>query len=382
MRQRVLWLLTCVVAILFSLNNASAQFEYIFPSNGSINNFREASMGLRNGALMDPASITAEKVSITGSISGEVPASVVLSTDGKTVCIKPLHSFAYTETVSVTVKPGLKTLAGKALLGTSFSFSIRREMTADEKQKLEEYFSTHDEAGNLLNDPNQQATYVPYDNTVRNTFGFVNIYANNNPAPGDIFFHRNSGSSPTTSSFVGYGIMSSAGDSLFYRPSTIEGANFHINYNGYLTGLRLNPGVDTGIVMWDQNYNEIGVVYGQNGLSPSQHEHLFFMDGTKWFTVYDWQPGWDLSSYGGSSDAIVNVSWIQALDGDNNVIFEWRADQHFLLTDAANDIFLTINQDNYDPWHINAMDMDNDGNIIASFRNMDMIVKINTDNGI
>jgi hypothetical protein len=273
----------------------------------------------------------------------------------------------------------LKTISGTVLSGTSFNFSIRRELTAEEQQQLQEYLSTHDEGGDLLNDPNQQSTYVPYNNTNRDNFGFVNIYTNNNPAPGELFFHRNSGATPTTSSGIGYGIMTSAGDSIFYRASTVDGANFHINLNGYLTALRLDPGVDTGVLVMDSGYNIIDVVHCQNGLAPTQHEQLFFPDGTKWFTCYDWQGGWDLSSFGGSGSATVNVSWIQAIGPDDQVFFEWRSDENFEVTDATPDISLGTNT--VDPWHVNSLDIDNDGNVIASFRNMDRIVKINAATG-
>ena len=376
-----------LLLLLISAKGVMAQFEYIFPDNGTINNFRETPLILRCTAVMDPASVTADKIILIGSTSGVVPARVSLSVDdGKTICIKPLVPFAYNESVNVEVKEGLQTLTGQTVNGTSFQFAIRREMTAKEKEHLEEYLSTHDDDGNLLDDPNQQSTYVPLtDNTVRTSpLPFINIYTNNNPTPGQIFFHRNKGNSPTASSGIGYGIMESNGDSVFYRASEVDGANFHINLNGYLTAYRLDPGVDTGIIVLDSGYNIIDVVHcepsGTIALTPSQHEQLFFPDGSKWFTIYDWQPGWDLSSYGGSTDVTVNVSWIQGLNSTGDVIFMWRSDSHFQITDAAADILNTITQQTFDPWHVNALYKDNDGNIIASFRNMDMIIKLNASN--
>src|SRR5215217_7429195 len=125
--KKIFYLIAVSFVIHFS---ASAQFEYIFPSDGSKNNLRETHLILRNGALMDPSSITTDKVELIGSKSGSIPASVVLSTDGKTICIEPTLPFAYTENVTVKVKDGLQTLAGQVLSGISFQFSIRRAMTA------------------------------------------------------------------------------------------------------------------------------------------------------------------------------------------------------------------------------------------------------------
>ncbi|MFI5135080.1 MAG: arylsulfotransferase family protein [Chitinophagales bacterium] len=367
---------------LFHAINALGQFEYIFPSDSSRNNFRETHLILRNGSLMDPSSITSDKIELIGSHGGKVDADVVLSTDGKTICITPVHSFNWSENVQVNVKDGFQTLDGQTLKGTSFQFSVRREMTQQEKQNLDEYLSTHDDDDNLINDPNQQSTYIPCpQNDLRtNHFAFVNIYTNTNPAPGEIFFHRNLGGAGTFAG-KGYGIMESGGDSVFFRPSTYYGANFHINLNGYLTLYEAYPGVDSQVIVLDSNYNMIDSVHCKNGLTASQHEHIFLSDGTKWFTCYDWQQGWDLSQYGGGQSATVNVCWIQELDQNNNVIFQWRSDNHFSVTDATSDILAQIGQTFYDPWHMNSMYKDNDGMLIVSFRNMDMIVKINPANG-
>jgi hypothetical protein len=381
MKSMVRGFFKAMMLVIISANLASAQFQYIFPKDNSQNNFPNTHLILRNGELMDESSVTSNMIELTGSQSGVVAASVVLSTDGKTVCIAPASPFKYGETVTAKVKDGFKTLSGQILTGTSFDFSVRKKMTEAQQQQLEEYLNTHDDDGNLLNDPNQQSIYVPHEESSirQNTLNSVIIYTNNNPAPGELFFHRNSGASTTASSGIGYGIMTSSADSIFYRASTTDGSNFRLNLNGYLTAFRLSPGVDSGIIVLDSGYNEIDVVHGQNGLVPTQHEHLFFPDGTKWFTCYDWQGGWDLSQYGGAPDAIVNVSWIQGLDADDNVIFEWRSDEHFQVTDATPDILLSTST--VDPWHINSMDKDADGNFICSFRNMDRIVKINMSDG-
>lgn len=384
MRNLTSRLLLLITSLLFTASATFAQYEYTWPTDGSVNNFRHANMIVRNGALMNAATVTADKVTLNGSVSGTVPANVVLSTDGKTVCITPATPFVYGESVTVIIHDGMQTAAGQVLTGTSYSYSIRKEMTPEQQQSIEEYLATHDDGGYLLSEP-RESIYVPFENanesTRGNTFNFINLVTNNAAAvaPGDIFFHRNSGASPTTSSGVGYGVMTSNADSIFFRSSATDGSNFHVNYNGYLTALRLDPNVDTGIIVMDSSYNIINVVHCKNGLAPTQHEHMFFPDGTKWFSIYDYQAGWNLSAYGGSENATVVVSWIQELDGNNNVIFEWRTDQKFDVTDATPDINLGTSV--VDPWHINALDKESDGKILVSLRNMDRIVKVNPSNG-
>jgi hypothetical protein len=374
--------LILLVSVFILINQATAQFQYQFPSPASVNNLPATHLILRHGDWMDETTVTADRVILTGSLSGIVPAKVVLSTDGQTICITPEKSFRYTETVNVEVKEGFKTMTGQVLSGLRFDFSIRREMTPKEKQELEHYLATHDDGGNLLNDPNQLATYVPapeIEETRTQKFDFINLYTNSGPTAGQLFFHRNSGASPTSSVGKGYGIMESNGDSVFYRPTFYDGSNFRVNTNGQLTALRLESGVDTGIIVLDSSYNKLYQVNGKGSLHPSQHEHLLLPDGTIWYTVYDWQPGWDLSQYGGNSSATVNVSWIQAQDKNGNIIFSWRSDQHFAITDATSDI--SFGTGTVDPWHINSMFIEADGNLLCSFRNQDAIVKIKKSNG-
>ncbi len=359
---------------------AYGQYEYIYPSSGARNEMPQTQLIMRHGALMDPSSVRSDRVSIWGKKSGVVPARVVLSTDGVTICIQPLKAFAWSDTVFVQVAAGFRTMEGTVLRDTSWSFHVRRPMTEYEQQILEEYLAQFDAGGYLINDPDRQSTYVPAPAATRGSqLPYVLIFTNNNPAPGYVFFSRNSGTSPITSDQRGYGIITSAGDSVFHRSSSSDGSNFQLNKHGMYTAYRMNKGVDTTVLILDAAFNIVGDVPCKNGLRASQHEHLFLPDGSKYFTIYDWQPGWDLSNYGGSPSAVVNVSWIQKLDAAGNITFQWRSDQHFVITDATSDISLSTQT--VDPWHINSIDVDNDGNLIAGFRNMDRVVKIKSSNG-
>src|ERR1043165_9355170 len=114
---------TFIMLFFISVNCACAQFEYSYPIDGSRNELPNTTIILRNGQKMDPNSLTSDLVTLKGSKSGVVPASIILSTDGKTVCITPAVPFAYNETVQVNVKDGLKTFAGQILSGTSMTFS-------------------------------------------------------------------------------------------------------------------------------------------------------------------------------------------------------------------------------------------------------------------
>ncbi len=84
MKSMVHGFFKAMMLVIISANLASAQFQYIFPKDNSQNNFPNTHLILRNGELMDESSVTSNMIELTGSQSGVVAASVVLSTDGKT----------------------------------------------------------------------------------------------------------------------------------------------------------------------------------------------------------------------------------------------------------------------------------------------------------
>ncbi len=82
---------------------------------------------------------------------------------------------------------------------------------------------------------------------------------------------------------------------------------------------------------------------------------------------------------GGDSAAYVFGLVVQELDELKNVIFQWRSWDHFAITDATDDIDLT--QHSIDYVHGNAIEVDYDGNLLISCRNMDEITKIDRQTG-
>src|SRR2546423_762539 len=131
MKNILFFTATLLLLLVIFLNSAFAQFEYFYPIEGAKNEHPNTTIIFRNGHLMDPNSLSSDLVTLTGSKSGVIPASIVLASDGKTVCITPAVPFAYDEKVSVNVKDGLRTLAGQVLSGTTITFFIRREMTEE-----------------------------------------------------------------------------------------------------------------------------------------------------------------------------------------------------------------------------------------------------------
>jgi hypothetical protein len=80
---------------------------------------------------------------------------------------------------------------------------------------------------------------------------------------------------------------------------------------------------------------------------------------------------------GGQTNCSLVINIIQEQDTDKNVVFEWRNIDHIPITDS--DLDLTAGRVNYGT--LNAFEIDNDGNILASFRNHSEIMKISRSTG-
>jgi hypothetical protein len=61
--------------------------------------------------------------------------------------------------------------------------------------------------------------------------------------------------------------------------------------------------------------------------------------------------------------------------------FNFSTFDHFSVTDADADIPLVNATSFINPWHSNAIEIDNDGNLLVSWRNMSIITKVNTQSG-
>jgi len=113
------------------------------------------------------------------------------------------------------------------------------------------------------------------------------------------------------------------------------------------------------------------------GLEPRLHDLIAELDGSYWL-MCDETRVMDLSGIGGVASAQVTGTVIQHLSREGVLLFEWSPFDHFAITDldAGSRTGSTVN------WtHGNALDLDTDGNLVVSFRNLSEITKIDTRTG-
>jgi hypothetical protein len=114
------------------------------------------------------------------------------------------------------------------------------------------------------------------------------------------------------------------------------------------------------------------------GLQPRFHDLLTEPDGSYWILCDDTRT-MDLSPMGGVADARVTGTVVHQVSAAGELLFQWSPFDHFEITDLAADerAGSTVN------WtHGNALELDADGNLLVSFRNLSEITKIDTRSGL
>jgi len=108
------------------------------------------------------------------------------------------------------------------------------------------------------------------------------------------------------------------------------------------------------------------------------HEVRVMAEGDYW-VLCDETTIEDLTQYGGG--AAVEFDWtvLQHISADRSLLWEWKASDHFEITDQGTDGFPTADRVNMT--HGNAIAFDTDGNILLSFRNLNEITKIDAQSG-
>jgi hypothetical protein len=113
------------------------------------------------------------------------------------------------------------------------------------------------------------------------------------------------------------------------------------------------------------------------GLQPRPHDLISERNGGYWL-MCDEVRTMDLTAAGGIAEAHVTGTAVQHIGADGTLLFHWSPFDHFAITDGApaDRTGASVN------WtHGNALDLDVDGNLIVSFRNLGEITKIDAASG-
>ncbi|MGB5875670.1 MAG: aryl-sulfate sulfotransferase [Bacteroidota bacterium] len=362
-----------------ALAELNGGYQYLSPRPGSVLVSRETNIILRQGELIDPSSIKQPGVfKVAGATSGPREVRAVLSDDGKTILLFPDHPFEPAEEVTVTIAGGARTVAGAPLPAFSFMFT-----TTSLRERIHPSFIPDElEEERPPVAPRPMLSRPAGTDTLPSDFPIMTIDTLADPAPGYIFT-----TVAVDAEGIGYYMMmlDNSGYPVLYKKTPHHyNSNFRVARNGllyygdiqeshYFTG-----GGETIHRLMDWNLTEVDSFQCGNGYIADNHDFMVMPNGHALLFAYDPQPI-DMSQVvpGGHPGAIVAASIVQELDLSRNVVFQWRAWDHIPITDS----YFRLTRSNIDYTHINAIDLDADGNILISSRNLCEITKIDRETG-
>jgi hypothetical protein len=362
------WLLACAVAG----GSTIPGFRYVYPIPESRFASPSTTIILRPENPSVLARMSPRSVSASGSRSGSHPGRLVLSDDRKTLIFSPASPFFAGEDVTVTLDGSLVGNSGDR---TQYHFGVNPREQQAGRVAIES-----SPTANRLSPGVQPAVKAQRArNKVRLAQGTepppITVDINTAPSEGCVFI---SSFSVIDSSSPYLLIVDNAGNLVFSQARPAVCYDFRVQPNGLITYFDTGRGY---YVALDNNFAEIDSFLCGNGvLTTDEHELILLPDGHALIMGRVDVPV-DMSTLveGGQSGAYIIGLVVQELDQSRNVVFQWNSWDHYAITDADGDIDLT--QMTIDCVHGNAVELDYDGNIFISARNMDEVTKISRETG-
>jgi hypothetical protein len=184
-------------------------------------------------------------------------------------------------------------------------------------------------------------------------------------------------------------IVDDGGEPVWFHPlqgdAQRDAFNFEVqSYKGE-TVLTWWEGHHTGFgqgeyVICDHSYREITRVRAGNGYEGDHHEFLITPEDTALITIYSKVPV-DLSFVGGPTDGTVLDGIVQEIDIETGeVLFEWHSLEHVGLEESHWEP-KEDQEDSLDYFHINSIDLYDDGHLLISARRTSTVYKVDRKTG-
>jgi hypothetical protein len=133
------------------------------------------------------------------------------------------------------------------------------------------------------------------------------------------------------------------------------------------------------IIFCDERYREVARITTGDGGPIDLHELVVTPQDTALLDVYV-PTTMDLRSYGGDEHATVFDCRLQEVDiATGDVLFTWNALDHIGIGESV--VKPTTDGSGYDFFHLNAIEVDTDGNLLISARNTSALYKLDRKSG-
>ena len=183
-------------------------------------------------------------------------------------------------------------------------------------------------------------------------------------------------------------IVDAAGELVWFRPlrGDEQAFDFHAQrYRGrpvltwWQGKMQLYRGGGVGRIVGTR-YRPVATVRAGNGYVMDAHEMKLTRAGTALVMSYFVVP-WDLTKLGGRRDGLVEDNVVQEIDVETGaVLFEWHTLGAIPLGESYRPAPRKRGQI-HDPWHLNSIELDRDGDFIVSARHTNALYKIDRETG-
>ncbi|MDR3457392.1 MAG: aryl-sulfate sulfotransferase [Verrucomicrobiae bacterium] len=364
-------------------------YQYLSPLPGAEYASPQTRFVLVRFKNISPSTLTnlATCIQVTGARSGSHSGQTRIAGDGRTVIFQMASDFYAGELVTVSLAPGVPAGTGQPISPYQYLFvvsghfsgpaslsatsSLTTTVTPALKAAVAQSLTSQQSvpttalAGKAVILPN--AVSVPSD------FPQINITVNNHPDPDPIFIDNRAGGGKPYNV-----IFDNQGQPIWYMRTPDERRDMQVQRNGVLTMLDHTGGVHFDGL--DQHYRQFTNYVATNGYSVDEHELQVLPEGT-YFLIALRNETVDMTRFvtNGNPAATVTEDCVQEFTAAGDLIFQWRAWDYFDIHDQQN--FIDLTSASFDFPHMNAIDLDTDGNLLLSSRSTSEITKINRDTG-
>jgi arylsulfotransferase ASST len=175
-------------------------------------------------------------------------------------------------------------------------------------------------------------------------------------------------------------IVDDRGRPVWFHPVPDAASDFRVQRYQGSPVLTWSQGIvpESVEVIEDSAYHVVATVRAGNGLQVDMHEFLLTPQGTALVTISHPVP-YDLSSLGGPKDGMVIDGVVEEIEvATGRVLFEWHSLAHVPLDESHS----PVPQDEpYDYFHLNAVNLDDDGNLLISGRHTWTVYKVDRHTG-
>ncbi|RPI02653.1 MAG: T9SS C-terminal target domain-containing protein [Calditrichaeota bacterium] len=316
-------------------------------------------------------------VIMQGSKSGRYTCRISTASDHQTVICRPDLPFSPGEKVTVNIRPQFEPEVKAGAKPIEFELTISNDLSrgAEKSEQKSAPAAFSSASGSNGSTSRVAAKIFPNGVSVPANFPEFKVTVAEEPFRGHLFLSTIEKNNWAI-------IFDPDGYPCWYLNTPYPRYDLKLQDNSWITMFvqkEEGRSFGSGFIALDHTLTEVDSFYADGGYETDYHE-LKLLDGGNYLLLGTREERVDLSGLfpGGNTDAIVRESAIQEFTATGEMIFLWRAWDHFDITDLEiENIYLPAIRFP----HMNALDIDQDGHILLSSRHLSEITKINRQTG-